>query len=173
MYLHTHTFKCIHKTSHTHMYIQKYSQEYLRPSSHAGPSTSGPSSHDPSNRGPSSIASSFKAPSLHGPLTSGTRSARAPSTASFSTSSSGSRRSSISSSTSERPRLPKSCGGTSTGHFQRDPRVIDPVYHDDPDLERWRRLLEGHWFEVMLQKSQRPMTMAEKRSTKLLGLFLD
>ena len=167
MYLHTHTFKCIH--THT----QKYSQEYLRPSSHAGPSTSVPSSHDPSNSGLSAVASSFKAPSLHGPLTSGTRSARAPSTASFSTSSSGSRRSSISSSTSERPGHPKSRGGTLTGHFQRDQRVIDPVYHDDPDLERWRRLLEGHWFEVMLQKSQRPMTVAEKRSTKLLGLFLD
>ena len=52
-------------------------------------------------------------------------------------------------------------------------RVIDPVYHDDPQLERWRQLMQAHWFEVKMVKSRQPLTMAEKRSLKQFGLLDD
>ena len=57
--------------------------------------------------------------------------------------------------------------------FEPYVRVVDPVYHDDPQLERWRQLMQAHWFEVKMVKSRQPLTMAEKRSLKQFGLLDD
>ena len=61
----------------------------------------------------------------------------------------------------------------SSPDFEPYVRVIDPVYHDDPQLERWRQLMQAHWFEVKMVKSRQPLSMAEKRSLKQFGLLDD
>ena len=68
-------------------------------------------------------------------------------------------------------------GSSSHGHSPSTsdgchvPRVVDPVYHNDPQLERWRQLLQRHFYQVKMQESQRPPTLEERRSLKRLGLL--
>ena len=53
----------------------------------------------------------------------------------------------------------------------RNSHTLDPTFHDGQKIERWREMVEAHWFQTALQMSQRPMTVAQKRSLRLLGIL--